>query len=225
MTEFQLTDLLATSETRLVERKVSMPNAAEVRKTLVAFANTVSENEFAVMFIGVGDKGNIQGVQNADGVQREVRRIGENDCYPPVICEPRVMRVAGVEIIAVIIPPSTNRPHFSGQAYIRRGSESVKASEKLFEEMIASRNDKARKILTYKGKLISARFTGTEGAESRAFVPREWRDYRVEECDGHYVQFKDTQTGVIYTPSLEHVALEFDVIQHRIRLFVKEAGQ
>jgi hypothetical protein len=179
-----------------------------------------------VIFIGIADNGRRIGVDDADGIQREIRRVAENECYPPVRCEPVVIQNSGVEIVAIIIPPSTNRPHFSGHAYVRRGSESVNASIELFDEMVASRNDKARKLLAQKGKLISARFTGNtkldRDPQYAGGPPRKWRDYKIEHCDAHYVRFVDVIFQLIYTPSLEHVAIEFDSQQHRLQLVVTE---
>jgi len=226
LTDLQLCALLDSSECRLVERKQSQPNGADLRRTLVAFANTVSETECAVLFIGVGDDGVKHGVQEPDKVQREVRRVAENECYPPVHCELYVIKDAGVEIVAVAVNVSRDRPHFAGPAYVRIGSESVKASQEMFNEMVAARNDKARRILAERGKLISVQFVGSrhpvEGAMDRNFKPREYRDYRIDECNAHYVRLTDVNMGCIYGFPLEHVAVGYDSGCHRLRLIVNE---
>jgi predicted HTH transcriptional regulator len=80
LSELKLLDLLNSSESQFVERKKSMPNTADVRRALVAFANSVGEHEHGILFIGVNDKGEKLGVLNADKVQRDVRAIAENDC-------------------------------------------------------------------------------------------------------------------------------------------------
>jgi hypothetical protein len=58
--------------------------------------------------------------------------------------------VSNSEIVAVVVPFSTNRPHFAGHAFVRQGSESVEASREIFNELIASQNDKAQRILSEK---------------------------------------------------------------------------
>jgi hypothetical protein len=223
LSEAQILALVDGSESRLVERKISMPNGGAVRRTLVAFANSVAESEHAVLFIGIGDGGVKNGVHDPDKVQRDVRRIAENDCYPPVHCEPCLVKVSGVEIVAIVVPFSTNRPHFAGHAYVRRGSESVKASKEVFEEMILSRNDKVRKILAERGKPISVQFTGNKKPSLGLInIPLEFRSYRIDQCDAHVVKFIDTNFGNIYSPSLEHVAIGFDSSAQRFKLIVKE---
>jgi hypothetical protein len=68
-------------------------NSAEVRKTLVAFANSLNEPEFAILFIGVAADGNIIGVDGADQIQRKVRQIAKDDCYPSITCDPQVVHI------------------------------------------------------------------------------------------------------------------------------------
>ena len=48
-----------------------------------------------------------------------------------------------------------NGPHFSGPAFVRRGSESIVASEKVYEELLASRTDKCRYMLRHKKEDIT----------------------------------------------------------------------
>jgi len=57
ISEAQILALLTGSESRLVEHKASIPKDADVRKTLVAFANSVAEGEHALLFIGINDQG------------------------------------------------------------------------------------------------------------------------------------------------------------------------
>ena len=130
--ESELTRLLKSSESHWVERKPPGANSAEIRSTLVGFANSLSEGQHAVLFIGVSNDGKPQAVVNADKLQKTVTQIAEQDCYPPVKCEPTAFRVDGVELVAVVVGPSSNRPHFSGHAYIRVGSETKKASTEQF---------------------------------------------------------------------------------------------
>ena len=131
--ESELTRLLKNSESHWVERKPPGANGAEIRNTLVGFANSLSEGQHAVLFIGVSNDGKPQAVVNADKLQKTVTQIAEQDCYPPVKCEPTAFRVDGVELVAVVVEAISNRPHFSGHAYIRVGSETKKASQEQFE--------------------------------------------------------------------------------------------
>jgi hypothetical protein len=47
------------------------------------------------------------------------------------------------------------KPHFTGAAYIRDGSQSVEATPELYENLIASRHTKAAELLRYKGKIVT----------------------------------------------------------------------
>src|SRR6266498_162435 len=91
----------------------------------------------------------------------------ENDCskrpLTSMIYQPdeflvgTVVESEGKHVVAVIVQPDHNRPHFAGPAFVRVSSESVKASEQVFEDLIATRSSKARQLLEAmrKGELVS----------------------------------------------------------------------
>ena len=156
MTEEEVKRRLLDIEDGWTERKPQSAVRDDIRKTLVAFANSVPDGEEAILFIGVGDKGQALGVDNPDKMQMSVRQYAEL-CYPPIRHTSKVVECEGKHVVAVIVQPDHNRPHFAGPAYVRVGSESVRASESQFEELIASRNSKARALLEAKrkGELVS----------------------------------------------------------------------
>lgn len=141
---------LAATENQWAERKAKANDEKEIRKTLVAFANTVRDGEWAVLFIGALDNGKHPGVSNPDEVQKRAYDLAEKHCYPPVVIRPLDFTTAVdgkiVTIVAIEIPPSSNRPHFAGPSYIRVGSVTAEASATQFEELIASRNDVVRRL-------------------------------------------------------------------------------
>jgi hypothetical protein len=140
---------LGSPETQWVERKAKGDDKV-IRKALVAFANSVRDGEWAVLFLGSVDNGDHPGVRDPDEVQRGAMDLAQNHCYPPIAIRPVVFSVSvrgqPVAIVAIEVPSSTNRPHFAGQSFVRIGSSSVPASAAQFEELIASRNDKIRKL-------------------------------------------------------------------------------
>jgi len=75
---------LADYEDNFTERKPESANAGELRRTLVAFANSVPPERSAILFIGVHDNGQILGCSNPDATQKTIRKIAEQDCYPPI---------------------------------------------------------------------------------------------------------------------------------------------
>lgn len=237
--ESELIRLLKSSESNWVERKPPGVSSEEIRNTLVAFANSVAKKQHGVLFIGVSDDGKLKGVENADQKQKDVAKIAEQRCYPPVKCEPTAFRVDGVELIAVVVEASNNRPHFSGHAYIRVGSETKKASAEKFEELIASRNDKVRHLLREKDKVITVFWSGQE---SRVFFENlrlpilDIRngvegECKIAACDSQFVQFniitakgdlpndKWNVSRMALAP-IDKVTLAFDNLNRRVKLII-----
>jgi predicted HTH transcriptional regulator len=124
-------------EDHLVERK-TVKDEKDWKKTAVAFANSVPVGLPAVLYIGVRDNGEIEAPQqNLDEVEKKFnRQMGR--VYPRIAYVPKVVNDDGKQALAVIIPGSELRPHFAGLSYVRRGSESVEASEEQFSRLIAS---------------------------------------------------------------------------------------
>ena len=115
MTTDDLLKLLGNHEDNFVERKQEGVKEADLRRTLCAFANTVPEGRVAVLFIGLHDKtGAPTGVSNPDQLQKRVREVCHDDCYPPLEYKSEVLTVEGKAIVAVVVPYSTARPHFAG---------------------------------------------------------------------------------------------------------------
>lgn len=156
MTNEEIKRRLLDVEDGWTERKPQGVGGDDVRRALVAFANSVPDGEEAILFIGVADDGTPIGVDNPDNTQKNVRRWADS-CYPAISHTSKVIESDGVHIVAVIVRPDHNRPHFAGPAYVRVGSESRKASESEFDQLIASRISKARPLLEakLKGELVS----------------------------------------------------------------------
>ncbi len=224
----QLLRRLSNREDNFTERKSDGAKPAELRRTLVAFANSVPEGQTAILFLGVRDDGQLQGVRDTDSLQKTVRQICERDCYPPLKYATSVLEIDGKAVIAVEVPPSTDRPHFSGAAYVRRGSENVVASEALFSKMVRSRLGKPREILQWKDQLITVVARGKELGETRMLGdPRYYvtHECRVQDCSAHVVTLHDLTTGRIVTEPLENVMLSRDQRKFgRLMLIVQEHG-
>jgi len=141
-------------EDQSVERK-TISDRKDWLKAAVAFANSTPDGFESVLFIGVYDSGEIEPHNNdLDTLQKTLRKELEK-AYPPIEYRPVAVQENGRHALAVIISPSKNRPHFAGPSYIRVGSETIMASEKQFEELIARRNSVVNKILQYKGKWVT----------------------------------------------------------------------
>ena len=215
---------LGTAEDNLVERKPEGVNRSELRRTVVAFANSTPENQVAVLFLGLHDKGMIIGVENPDALQKTIGEVCGNDIYPPVEFFSRAMQVDGKTVLAICVPSSRRKPHFAGPAFVRRGSESVVASAELYEELIASRVDKCRQILAWRGQIITV-----TSVQHKLGVPkriadqayRESSECRVLACDAHVVRLEVIANTTRVSEPLECVSIARDEEQWRPMLIVR----
>src|ERR1700735_3962375 len=88
----------------LIECKPSRADPRDIHRTVVAFANSVSGADEAVLFIGVADNGVIPEGADTNSMQKTVRDICEIQCCPAIRFRIEVL-LEGQNVI-VIIPPS-----------------------------------------------------------------------------------------------------------------------
>lgn len=198
---------LASFEDQFVERKTSSDKKGWL-KTAVAFANTTPVGYPAVLFIGVRNDGTIEGVTNLDKLQQTLNDI-LGEAYPPIPTFPKVLEKDGQQFLAVIIPGSPERPHFAGHSYVRSGSETIKASDKQFLELIAQRNSKAREILRWKDKTITVHYIELH----------KQKDGNVIDCNQFYVTVRFE--NVTESFSLTTAEISFDNQKDTLRLEVR----
>ena len=217
-------DRLRSLEDNYTERKLEGVNAADLRRSLVAFANSVPSDRPGILFLGVRDDGDIVGVSNSDALQKTIRRIAENDCYPPIRYACEVVRSTGVDVLAVIVPASTDRPHFAGAAFVRRGSESVAASPEMLDELIASRNSKAGALLRLGSTLLTVIVKGKELGSTKHLDDRRYRarhECRIESVNAHYVRMYDISSSRRVSEPLENITVLYDEERYRPMLIVE----
>jgi predicted HTH transcriptional regulator len=154
-TDEELLGLVSNGEDQTTERKAQRQTKHTLR-TLIAFANSTPVGYPAVLFIGVADDGQIEGMSDSelDSAQKNLRREAEN-AYPPIPYFPRIVNGPTGKFLAVVVPGSPDRPHFAGASYIRQGSESVEASSSQFQALLAERSSKVYEIRKWIGKDIS----------------------------------------------------------------------
>ena len=206
---------LRNFEDNFVERKTS-GDSKDWLKTVVAFANSTPVGYPAVLFIGVKDDGTPEEkTVNLDSLQRSFsEKVSE--AYPTIYYLTKMVSVEGKQVLAVIVPGSTDRPHFAGQAYVREGSRSVVASKPQFEEMIASRNSKAYEILKWKGKTVTVDLMHAEAYAYAYGAVISSQEYVVVDCNQFYVTL-DARTGKKVVP-LARVNVSFDHTAQRLKL-------
>ena len=215
---------LRGGEDNLVERKPEGVNRSELRRTIVAFANSTPDGQVALLFLGVHDRGEVLGVQSADALQKTIGEVCNVDCYPQIEFFARVLEVDGKTVLAIGIPSSKRRPHFAGAAFVRKGSESVVASAELYDELILSRNDKCRQILAWRQQLVTVQCVQHRiGVQKR--VPdqayREESECRVLACDAHVVQLEIIGSGTRVSEPLACVTIMRDEKKCRPLLVVR----
>jgi len=219
----ELISRLKNEEDNFVERKPANPKRRDIRKTIVAFANSLPEGRTGVLFIGIRDDGRIEGVPNPDKLQKTVREVCEQECYPLIGFSTEVLSTTEGAVLAVIIPESSNKPHFSGPAFVRRGSESVAASPEAFDELIYSRNSKCAAIIKLKGQIVTAISLKHKLGKVK-HIPntgyRESAECRVEVVTPQTVRLKVFSPDRWVSEPLEHVAVSYDEERHRPMLII-----
>ena len=214
LTRSEVVSRIENPEGPLLERKPSGVGAREVRRTVVAFANSVIAPDEAVLFIGVRDDGLVEGCADTDKTQKMIRDVCDKQCYPPIAFRIEIIPERQ-NVVAVIIPPSDKRPHFTGQAFVRRGSESVAASAEIFDELIYSRNSKAAKLIEFKNKRTQVRAIGLghrlgETRLSADSHHREAADCWVLDCNAQSVRLEKAGSQVRFSEPLENITLSYD---------------
>jgi hypothetical protein len=206
-------------EDHLVERK-TISDQKDWKKTAVAFANSVPVGLPAVLYIGVRDNGEIETPQqNLDDAQKKFNKLMQ-DTYPRVSYVPKVISDGGRQALAVIIPGSELRPHFAGLSYVRKGSESVEASDEQFSELIAQRNSKAARILAWKGKTITV-LQLSQSRPGYGLIRKEWRpdvSISVANCDQFCVTLHVGTGHQNMSFPLGQVEISFDNGNKRLQL-------
>jgi len=222
MTEEELLRRLHDAEDGFVERKSSF-NTGEVRDTIVAFANSARDQRPGILFIGVRPDGTIQGVADPDKLARDaVERICNDRCFPPVHYNTVSFPRDGLQVLAIIVPLSPQKPHFSGHAFVREGSRTKKASAAALDEMIAARNTKAGELLRMKGKTISIQVRGKHIGEA-IFEPHFSDDYegKIVSCDAHRVTIHLLSSGRMIAEPLDWILITEDTRMHRPLLLIR----
>jgi len=227
-TKEQLAALVSAEEDRLLEHKLEGVGSFEFRKAIVAFANSTRGDEFAVLQIGVAPGGDVRGVGNADKLQRTLRNIAEKECYPPISIELDTLSLPEGTVVVVLVPTSNTRPHFAGRAFVRKGSESVEASDRIYTDLLLSQNDVRGYLLDHVTDLWTVEVVGKGVGENRpprnpdAFTSF---DGRIVEITAFYVRFDQVGSGITFTEMLQDIHISYDDAKHRPRVVIWPTGR
>ncbi|OFW05507.1 MAG: hypothetical protein A3G20_06750 [Acidobacteria bacterium RIFCSPLOWO2_12_FULL_59_11] len=214
-------------EDALLERKVES-DLKDLLKTLVAFANSVRPEHTATILIGEKNDGTVQGVTNPDQIQKKVR----SDCdeiYPSIVWRSQVYERDGKHCVRVEIEYSVETPHFGGIAWVRRGSETVKAADEVFQRLIEFRLSKVRELAMWLDKEVTVKGeTGVppvgsyfSGSTSNPYHPRwhEQADAKLNFVNSFWATFEVESKN--HSEPLEKLTLSWDDSKNRLLLLVK----
>jgi len=224
MTDAEIKARVNDLEDHFTERKTGREGRREFRRQIVAFANSVPENRTAVLFLGVRNNGEICGVENCDKLQKTIREIYENECYPAIQPLSRVLNEGDRNYIAVLISYSENRPHFGGQAWVRKGTETVVASEEVFQELIDSRTSKVGEILKWKNQTVRVEAIGKRLGDTKPLRDAgysEAEDCIVQGCTSHVLRLHKVGSQRDVTEPLENVTITEDAVTRRLKLIIR----
>lgn len=216
-------------EDALLERKVQS-DLKDLLKTLVAFANSVRPGHIAVILIGERNDGTVQGVDNADNIQKQVRDTCDK-IYPPILWRARVYESDNKTCVRVEIEYDGETPHFGGPAWVRRGSVTEQASGDVFQRLIEFRLSKVRELANWIDREITvAPDTGVSeifdlrkhGGTTRHVHPRwssELENVILRSVNGFWVTL-ETETQRQSEP-LDKVTLSWDNKNDHLKLLIR----
>lgn len=218
-------DRLSHPEDGLTERKPEGAGERDFKEAVVAFANSVPQGSEGVLFVGVADKsGDILGCSGIESLQKTIFRICANECYPPITVRLESRQFDGKAVLAVIVPHSTQRPHFSGHAFRRIGSQNVKSDEAAYSDFIVARSSVGAKIVENRGKVVQLRTVGKKLGDPKPVPPNhsEGGQFMILECDPHTVTLESTASNRKYVEQMENFSISYEP-SGKLLLIVRDA--
>ncbi|MEP7270882.1 MAG: ATP-binding protein, partial [Acidobacteriota bacterium] len=141
ITRTELVRLVRGGEDTYLELKVRFSNVEKLTAEIIALANTAG----GVMVFGVNDQLRIEGVDDPESVETQLREICSNQIQPPVF--PFINKVAfdnGRRIVVLEVEPR-ERPHrtLDDRFYLREGSSKRETTReelsRLYQEAFVTR--------------------------------------------------------------------------------------
>lgn len=227
-------DIVWQAEDSLREKKVES-DLRDLLKTMVAFANSVAPGDTAHIFIGEKDDGTVQGVTNAESINRSVATEADK-IYPPIYFRTEVYEREGRQCVRVDIKHNGQAPHFGGAAWVRQGSRTIKATDEIFQQLIAQRQSKVRVLLQWLNRDVTVE--GTQRPETFrldgnvAGFNQEWsvgvHQATIILVNEHWITFSvhTSQTSrAEASEPLEKVLLSWDNQRQRPKVVIKNETQ
>jgi len=187
-------EIVWQSEDSLCEKKLEN-DLKDLLKTLVAFANSVAPGDTAKILIGEQDEGAAQGVSNPDNIQKAVKKYADQ-IYPEIYFKTQVHERDGKHCVRVDIKHNSLAPHFGGAAWVRKGAETVKATEEMYQSMVELRQSKVRELckwlkqdVTVEGTNSGRAFLANPYSPPQAEWSVGWHSATLQSVNSHWVTF------------------------------------
>lgn len=218
-------------EDNLLEKKLES-DLKDLLKTLVAFANSVKPDHKAVLLIGEKNDGSVQGVTNPDNIQKQIRRECEK-IFPPILWRSHVYEREGKQCVRVEVEYDGETPHFGGPAWVRQGSESVIATDEVFQRLIDLRSGTVRELAKWLNKEITVHGDPSTippvNIDPRVYAAHSSRTHRwrVEDSarivfvNGFWATFEKLDTGERASEPLRKLTLSYDDKHNRLKVTVE----
>ncbi len=178
----------------------------DIKKEVIAMANGVG----GVIYIGVGDNGDVIGVDNADEVMQRVSNTVRDAIKPDVTMFVRYNTVTedGKTIIAVEVQSGTNKPYYLHAkglrpegVYVRQGTSSVPASDIVIRKMIKDTDgDNYEDMRSLEQNLTFERASEEFAKRNIEFGEPQMRTLGIMAADGQY-----TNLGLILSDQCPHI--------------------
>jgi hypothetical protein len=120
-------------------------------------------------------------------------------------------------------------PHFGGAAWVRRGSQTIVATEALYQQMVDARQSKTHELLRWLNKEVTVEGTPPKPItfDAREYLTREWavgqKVATLAVVNGHWVTFK-VRFGADFmerSEPMERLLLSWDDEKNRLKVLVR----
>jgi hypothetical protein len=211
LSDDDLISKVTDTENNFIERKTASDTRGWL-ETTVAFANSCPIGFPGVLYVGVNNDGSIQHHKNPMNFEKLQKTISHviDDAWPPIYYLSKTLQKHGHEFIAVIVPGSISRPHFSGHSFVRIGPQTKDASEAQFDDLITQRSGKVRALRKLIGRIVYWHAIG--------YLPGSGNG-TVMDCNQFFVTLKDGPERNCFP--IDWITISFDPRNERYALVVK----
>lgn len=177
----------------------------DIRKTVVAFANT----DGGTIYVGVGDNGEVIGVQNVDGEMLKLSNMIRDAIKPDVTlfasCESE--EIQGKHVIKVTVQRGTESPYYlAGKGlrpegvFVRQGASTVPATESAIRRMIKETDGDSYEDMRSLNQDLTFEAAEKEFSERKVpFGAGQYKTLKLVNADGIY-----TNLGLLLSDQCMH---------------------